>query len=175
MERPKFIILEAQPDFPGEDLSAQNADMLGLHYLRETAGLDAETDRLFDHQRALFELAQLALWVRGVKIADAPKEYRSFTAGFATYELVQTLVTGAAYNTDLAVMRADLHLVNSNTAPFAEIAERNALWHLERPNLHQAITSAGEAREETTHQLEARVIGAQLAFELQRPIFDVAA
>jgi len=175
MERPKFIVLETQPDFPGEDLSAQNADMLGLHYLRETAGLEGETERLFDHQRALFELAQLALWVRGVKIDDAPKEYHSFTGGFAAYELVQTLVTGAAYNTDLAVMRADLHLINSNTAAFVGIAERNALWPLERPNLYQAITSAGEAREETEHQLEARVIGAQLAFELQRPLFDVAA
>jgi len=175
MEKPKFIVLEPQPEFPGEDLLPQNADMLGLHYLRDTAGLDAETDRLFEHQRALFELAQLSLWMNGFRIADAPREYRSFTGGFAAYELVQTLVTGAAYNTDLAVMRADIHLINSHTVAFAEIAERNALWHLERPNLHQAITSAGEAKEETEHQLQARVIGAQFAFELQRPLFDVAA
>ncbi|HEY8886437.1 MAG TPA: hypothetical protein VIM31_02995 [Candidatus Microsaccharimonas sp.] len=182
MEQPKFIIpqvqpvivLEAQPDFPGEDLSTSNAEMMGTYYLRHTEGLDGEAERLFEHQRALFELAQLALWLRNIRIDDAPKEYRSFTQGFAAYELVQSLVTGAAYNTGLAVMRADLHLINSNNAPFAEVAERTVLWPFERPNLYQAITTAGEARAETESQLHSRVIGAQLAFELQRPLFDAA-
>jgi hypothetical protein len=182
MEDPKFfipqaqpvIILETQPDFPGEDLTSSNADMMGTYYLRHTEGLDSEAERLFEHQRALFELAQLALWMRNISINDAPREYRSFTQGFAAYELVQSLVTGAAYNTGLAVLRADLHLINSNTAPFAEIAERSILWPFERPNLYQAITVAGEARAETEAQLHARTVGAQLAFELQRPLFDAA-
>jgi len=174
MERPKLILLETQPDFPAEDLSEHNADMLGTYYLRHTIGLEGETERLFEHQRALFELAQLALWLRKIKIDDAPKEYRSFTRGFASYELVQSLVTGSAYNTELAVMRADLHLINSTNAPFIEIAERNALWPFERPNLYQAIAASGEALEETEAQLHARVTGAQLAFELQRPLFDAA-
>lgn len=175
MEQPKLIVLEAQPDFPAEDLSAHNADMLGMYYLRHTIGLETEAERLFDHQRALFEVAQLSLWLRNIIIDDAPKEYRSFTHGFAAYELVQALVTGAAYNTGLAVMRADLHLINSNNASFVEIAERSVFWPFERPNLYQAITISGKAREETETQLQARVIGAQLAFELQRPLFDAAA
>ncbi|MDB5159790.1 MAG: hypothetical protein JWO99_53 [Candidatus Saccharibacteria bacterium] len=174
MERPKLIVLETQPDFPGEDLSEHNADMLGTYYLRHTIGLEGEAERLFEHQRALFELAQLSLWLRNIRIDDAPREYRSFTQGFAAYELVQSLVTGAAYNTGLAVMRADLHLINSNNAPFAEIAERSVLWPFERPNLYQAITVSGEAKKETEAQLHARVTGAQLAFELQRPLFDAA-
>jgi hypothetical protein len=177
MERPKspkLILLETQPDFPGEDLSERNADMLGTYYLRHTAGLDGEAERLFEHQRALFELAQLALSLRNIRVDDAPREYRSFTQGFAAYELVQSLVTGAAYNTGLAVMRADLHLINSNNPSFVEIAERNILWPFERPNLYQAITVAGEAKDETEAQLHARMTGAQLAFELQRPLFDAA-
>lgn len=174
MEWPKLIILETQPDFPGEDLSENNAQILGTYYLRHTIGLEGEAERLFEHQRALFELAQLALLLRNIQIDDAPKEYRSFTQGFAAYELVQSLVTGSAYNTGLAVMRADLHLINSNNASFVEVAERNALWPYERPNLYQAITVAGEARQETEAQLHARVTGAQLAFELQRPLFDAA-
>ena len=172
MDRPKLIVLETQPDFPGEDLSEQNADMLGLHYLRNTVGLEGETERLFEHQRALFELAQLTLWLRGIKINDAPKEYRSFTGGFAAYELVQSLVTGTAYDTGLAAVRADLHLINSNTPAFVEAADRNVFWPYDRPNLYQAIITAGEARGESEHQLHARVIGAQFAFELQRPLFE---
>ena len=174
MERPKLIVLETQPDFPGEDLSENNAEILGTYYLRHTIGLEGEAERLFEHQRALFELAQLALWLRNIQIDDAPSEYRSFTQGFAAYELVQSLVTGAAYNTGLAVLRADLHLINSNNAAFAEVAERSVLWPFERPNLYQAITVAGEARRETESQLYARATGAQLAFELQRPLFDAA-
>jgi len=174
MDRRKLIVLETQPDFPAEDLSEQNADILGLHYLQHTVGLEGEAERLFEHQRAMFELAQLALWVRNIRIDDAPREYRSFTQGFAAYELVQSLVTGAAYNTELAVMRADLHLINSNNPPFAEIAERSVFWPFERPNLYQAISTAGEARAESEAQLHARMIGAQIAFELQRPLFDAA-
>lgn len=174
MEHPKFIALRTQPDFPAEDLSENNADILGIHYLRHTMGLEQEAERLFEHQRALFELARFSLWLRDVQVEDAPSEYRSFTHGFASYELIQTLVTGAAYNTGLAVMRADLHLINSNNAPIVEIAERNVLWPFERPYLYQAITAGGEARAETPSQLHARVIGAQLAFELQRPLFDAA-
>jgi len=175
MERPKLIILETQPDFPGQDLSSSNADMLGMYYLRHTAGIDGEAERLFEHQRALFELAQLALSLRSIRIDDAPKEYRSFTKGFAAYELIQSLVTGTEYDTDRAVLRADLHLINSNTAPFIEIAERSVLWPHERPNLYQAIAIGSRAREESVAQLQARVIGAQFAFELQRPLFDSAA
>lgn len=174
MEQSKLIVLETQPDFPAQDLSLHNADMLGTYYLRHTAGLEGETERLFEHQRALFEVAQLSLWLRNIVVDNAPKEYRSFTGGFAAYELVQMLVTGSSYDTELAVMRADLHLINSNTAPFIEIAERNALWPYERPNLYQAITDSGKAKEETEAQLQARAIGAQLAFELQRPLFDAA-
>lgn len=175
MEQQKLIVLETQTNFPAQDLSPHNADMMGMYYLRHTVGLEAEAERLFEHQRALFALAQLSLWLRNVTIDDGPREYRSFTHGFAAYELIHSLVTGAAYDTGLAVMRADLHLINSNNPAFVEIAERNVLWPLERPNLYQAITVSGEAREETEAQLQARAIGAQFAFELQRPLFDAAA
>jgi hypothetical protein len=174
MEHPKLIVLETQPDFPGQDLSSNNAEILGTYYLRHIIGLEAEAERLFEHQRALFEVAQLSLWMRNIVIDNAPKEYRSFTGGFAAYELVQAMVTGLAYDTDLAVMQADLRLINSTNAPFVEIAERSVLWPFERPNLYQAISASGEARSENEAQLQARVIGAQMAFELQRPLFDAA-
>jgi len=177
MEHPKpskLIVLEPQPDFPGEDLTDHNAEIIGGYYLQHTPGLRGEAERLYDHQRTLFELAHLSLLLRGITIDNAPTEYRSFVQGFACYELIQTLVTSSAYDIDRGALRADLHLINSLNAPFIEIAERSVLWPFERPNTFRAIVMAGEALEESEAQLHARTIGAQLAFELQRPLFDLA-
>lgn len=119
-------------------------------------------------------MARLTLWLRNIEINDAPQEYQSFTHGFASYELIQTIVTGTAYDTALAAQRAHKHLI-TNTVPELDAAERSASWPFERPNLYGAITASGEVRGETMAQLHARTVGAQLAFELQRPLFDAAA
>jgi hypothetical protein len=172
MERPKLIVLEQQPDFPSEDLSEHNADML-RYYLRTEAGLDAEVTRLFVHQRTLFEMARLTLWLRNIDIDDAPQEYHSFTHGFAAYEMIQSVVTGAPYDISLAAQHVNTDLIN-NSMPANEVAKRSALWPFEKPNLYGTITAVGDARGETMAQLHARTIGAQLAFELQRPVSDAA-
>ncbi|HEY8992665.1 MAG TPA: hypothetical protein VIM37_02335 [Candidatus Microsaccharimonas sp.] len=167
-----IIVLEQQPDFPGEDLSENNADML-RYYLRSEGGLDTEVARLYEHQRVLFEMARLTLWLRNIEIDDAPKDYQSFTHGFASYELIQSVVTGTTYDTARAAQRANKYLI-TNQAPEIDAAQRSAAWPFERPNLYGAIATSGEARGETMKQLHARVVGAQLAFELQRPQLDAA-
>ena len=57
MAHTHFITLENQPDFPGEDLTEKNADMLSGYYLEHTDGLDQAAEQLFNHQRDLFSVA----------------------------------------------------------------------------------------------------------------------
>lgn len=173
MAHTHLITLENQPDFPSEDLTEKNADMLSGYYLEHTDGLDQAAEQLFDHQRDLFSVALQALWLRNVEVPDRPSHYRSFIHGFASYDLIQTLVKQKQYDTGLAMTRTDTLLINSNLPTFVELADKSAFWPFERPNLVRTVTAGGEVRQESDTQLHARAMGAHIAFMLQRPWFDV--
>lgn len=170
---PTFITLEKQPDFPDRDLTDANAEMIGDYYLPETQSVAIEAERLSEHQRALFQslIGVLALRESEVQIEDEPQAYRAFTLGFASYEFIQLLVTESAYDTSKAAVRLQSLYTGPETISFSE---RVPLWPDRRPNIYRTVIKQGLDSDEPNEILQARALGAQVAFELQQPILDAA-
>lgn len=173
MERPSLITLESQPDFPGRDLTDKNAEMIGAYYLPNTPGIELEARRLQQYQRQLFESALIAFALTDmpVKVESSPETYAPFTEGFASYELIQLLVTSSAYNTERSISRLEALYLG---VAMIDMPARIEAWPDIRPNTYRAVLGRGVGKGETIEQLQARALGAQVAFELQRPILDAA-
>jgi hypothetical protein len=173
MNRLSLITLEEQPDFPASDLSDMNAEMIGEYYLPHTPGLEQEARRLQLYQRQLFEAALIAFALTNmpVRLESSPDTYIPFTEGFASYELIQLLVTSSAYDVERAVSRFQaLYL----SAGIVDLPARIETWPDVRPNIYRTVLSPGIGQGASNAQLHARALGAQIAFELQRPILDAA-
>jgi hypothetical protein len=168
-----FIHLEPQSDFPASDLTDDNDDIL-VHVLSDEAGVESHAIYLQQYQRALYETAHMALLYCDYPAENSFDEYQAFTRGFATFETISSLVRPGVYDTSFAALRAQWMLMAPGEFTDVELAKRTKSWPDERPNTHGAVITIGEKRGESMNQLRSRAIGAQIAFELQRPILDAA-
>ena len=174
MHRPvAFITLEKQPDFPDRDLTDANADIIGDYYLPETQAVALEAKRLAEYQRPFFEaiIGVLAMRQASIQIPNEPDSYRGFTLGFASYEFMQLLVTESPYDVAKAATRLQSLYTGSETI---SLTERVEIWPDKRPNIYRTIVKQGLDSDEPNELLQARALGAQVAFELQQPILDAA-
>lgn len=172
MESQRFIHIEKQSDFPASDLTETNATV--LPHVLEFAGIESQARHLQEYQRPLYEMAHYALWRSGFANVNSPEEYSSFTQGFATFEAMSMIVQQRLYDGELAVNRTNMMYVLDADFADVELAERIGKWPDERPNTYGAVVQTGINSQETVNQIRARTIGAQIAFELQRPILDAA-
>lgn len=169
-----FIHLETQHDFPASDLTEVNADILP-YVLDDNSGVESHAVFLQKHQRSLYKTAYKALLYCDYPAENSFEEYQAFTRGFATFEAISSLVRPiGAYDTTFAALRAQWLLMAPGEYIDVELGKRTKTWPDERPNTHGTVVAIGEKRGETMNQLRSRAIGAQIAFELQRPILDVA-
>lgn len=174
---PHLYALERQPDFPDCDLTERNASV--LPHVLEKAGVEGYARFLEKHQQSIYSLSVQALEILGIKpvtsIDDfSPEEYRSFTEGFATFEAFQMAVQQKRYDEHRAIQRAHMLYIVSEPIADLELSQRVGHWLEERPNTEAALIETGDMKGESLEQLRARTLGAQIAFELQRPILDRA-
>lgn len=189
-----LIRLELQPDFPNEDLTDNNASMLA-YQLQSEAGLLAQSEQLQQHQRYVHLIADRALKFLGIKTDYAEEELFSFSHGFASFETISDVVRPPhVYDMHLARQRVEQLFVDTRDffdieieefnramdegrdpqppsrdrpAPELELANRHGILPEHFPNTYDVIVGIGEARHETTSQLQIRTAGAQLAYSLQ--------
>lgn len=172
-----FHVIEKQADFPACDLTEQNAAV--LPHVLEKSGVEGYARHLENHQQYLYSLASQALEILGIRPITSidtysPQEYRSFTEGFATFEAFQMAVQQRQYNAQRAIEHTRaFYLANEEVADL-EFSQRIGYWLEVRPNTEAALIKTGDLKGETLEQLRARTLGAQVAFELQRPLLDVA-
>lgn len=172
--RPQLIVLETQPDFPGCDLTENNATYI-KNLLTHEPGLEAHAEQLQAMQRPIHHLATWALRTQHVQIDYSPAEYKAFSRGFTDFEIISDLVTPpVAYDTAHAASRAQRLFIDNEAIADFEIGGRIAVWPEQRPNTYDTIVALGTLRDESMKQLHARIAGAVIAFELQRPALDVA-
>lgn len=172
-----FITLEQQPDFPDRDLSDANAEIIGEYYLPNTEAIRLEAERLEESARPLFSMVLGFLALKGthMTLEDAPDAYKGFTTGFASYEFIQLLVTRAPYDIGKAALRMQALYADDAQSWMTKaisFSERAAAWPDRRPNVYAAVIKQGFATNASLQNIEARSIGAQVAFELQQPLLD---
>lgn len=168
--RGRIIKLEPQPDYPVEDVSPNNVEMLGGFWLINRPGIDAQTKILAKHQRAVFSMAVTALGMKKIKIEDAPAEYVGFRRGFAAVEFMTTLLHSARDDWDTSVRSAQIMFRDGDFFDANSLAERRDKWMENYPNTCEVMFSAGTALGESMTQLQARAVGAQIALELHDPL-----
>lgn len=172
--RPQLIVLETQPDFPGCDLTENNATYIKNLLAREPS-LEAHAAHLQTMQRPIHDLATWALRSQHREVDYSPAELQAFSRGFTDFEVIADLVTPpAVYDTAHAASRTRQLLVDNEAIADFEVGGRIAVWPEQRPNTYDTIVSLGTLRDESMKQLHARIAGAVIAFELQRPALDVA-
>jgi hypothetical protein len=169
MERSPFIHIQPQPDFPASDLTANNANVLPF-ILDEGSGVEAHARLLQDHQHGVYDIAHRILVMSELPASHSLIEYQAYTRGFATFEAMSSIVHPVMeYNTSYAAAK----LAKLTLRPLL-LLDKAQSWPDERPNTHSAVMKVGVRRGETHNELRARSLGAHLAFELQRPLLDVA-
>lgn len=169
-----FIYLSPQPDFPASDLTDTNAELLP-HLLNDNPGIESQARHLQNYQHALYKTAYNALRFSDYPADDSLQEYQAFTRGFATFEAISSVIRPAfVYDTSYASFKVQLSLIEPGAFVDVELAKRYKAWPEERPRIYDVVTKVGAKQGETFNQIRSRIIGAQIAFELQRPILDVA-
>lgn len=196
-----IIKLQLQPDFPQEDLSDDNVEMLDFQ-LSKDEGLTAYAEQLQHHQRQIHLIADRALKVLGIKTRYAEGELFAFSHGFASFETINDLVhPPRLYNMQLARSRVEQLFVDTRSffeiefeelqrsldenrdmlpvshdrpAPELELANRHNILPNNHPNTYGVILKLGETRDESMAQLQARTAGAALAYSFQTEDLDAA-
>lgn len=171
-----LAILEPQENFPGRDLTDDNAELLKL-LLEDSPEIEAHARYLENHQRSIHALVQTALTHNHYEMVESTEDFQAFTRGFATFEAIIAVVKPNPhfdYDTKPGthrIQRLFLHPASSD--------ERNLLnqyedWPNTRPNIYDTVISISEKRERTLKELRARAVGAHLSYELHRPMLDIA-
>lgn len=165
----EFIHLSAQPNFPSEDLTDSNAEVLS-HILSDESGLEVHARSLETHQCGIYHVAQRALSDAGIRLRYDEDELAAFSKGFTTFETISALVQPPrAYDVVTASRRA-LHLLVMPDLPEAavdiEVATRFETWQKTQPNTDEVITRLGIVKGESARQITARKAGAMIAYEL---------
>ena len=97
----KLVYLESQPRFPSEDVSAGNAEVIGL-LLRENPGIVGQSRFLQAHQRVLHHIATVSMRRGGIRMETSPETYGGFTLGFSALDVITMLLRGRALTMQLA-------------------------------------------------------------------------
>lgn len=171
--RGDLLRLERQPGFPNEDLTDNNADWLSFHLSRTGEG-DAVGLELQQHMRMLHLTAHNALRVSQAEVRYTPGEYRAFCMGFATLELINAMVNPKLYDDTRAILNAWSMLVSPPDNGELDMYNRMTSWIHRYGNVYGVLTIVGAHQGETGPEIQSRVIGAQIACELQAdPVADV--
>lgn len=164
---PKLLVLEHQPDFPDQDLSASNRDILPA-FLYDEPGIVGQSKHLESYQHTLYTLAVFATQQTAEPLDNREKQYRAFTHGFASFDIINILVGNAFKSSKRAVEQFRAYFLDQSFTSEHALAERSDDWPLVWPNIHATVQEIGRLRGETPQLLRARQIGAQIAHELLR-------
>lgn len=165
-------------------------------------GLQAQGEHLEPAQRYIHMLSDLALKATGVATRYDETELRAFSHGFATFELVNmTLKPTQLYDAQAARSAVSKLFADTRSSdelefeeliiadregrdPLAihrdrplveiELAERHAKWAKQQPNMYDVMVTVGERRGETIRALQARTMGATIAYQLETGALDAA-
>lgn len=162
----KLEVLQTQPDFPKEDLVETNVPFVG-YLLRHEQSDRPYAEHLRGSLRTLHVTGHHALEICGIKVDYSEDEYHAFCAGFAALEYTTTVVGRKVYSGDIAVQKTKNLLINGVDMAEFEFADRFKAWQESHPNTHGVIVEAGAEQGETMKQLQARAMGAEMAWELQ--------
>lgn len=89
--QPRISRLTHQPNFPHEDLTTDNAEM--MKYLLVTdSGLDSYAEMLAPKQRYVYEIARKAILSLNIDSPPGPKQLAAFSHGFAGMEIMTDIV-----------------------------------------------------------------------------------
>ena len=186
-----FLHLQLQPNFPDEDLSEQNATI--LKYMLRESGISTQASSLEKHQYGAFQLAQRVLKITGVSLRYSQDELQAFSHGFATYEVISDVVrppgrfdiTRASANANNTLLGKDLTIeivpeegiLSKDQLVMLEtlrsdlvdlnMAEQFGKWQRQQPEADGVVVALGDHRRESLRQLQARRIGAHIAYELR--------
>ena len=175
----ELLTLDHQPNFPGEDLTEKNAAL--LPEVLDLPSIEGQAHHLTEYQRALYVVAHNALLLKGMKAVDSKENFQAFTEGYAALEAMMFVVTGTPsktivtpreYNQGLAVERTFIHHVGPGYFADYEMSERIDQFVFERPRIVQTIVETGKAKDKDIYMQRARIMGGQIAAELQRPHFE---
>ena len=115
----------------------------------------------------LHQTGHQALKILGIDVRYSQDEYNSFCAGFATFEYTARLLGRASFDDQATVQKAKSLLIDNAFMADVEIAERFSKWRDSHPNLYGVILDTGLSQEDTMQQLQARSMGAEIAWEFQ--------
>lgn len=171
----KLELFKPQPDFPKEDLHDTNVPYME-QLLRHEGSDRSYAELLKGSLRQLHITGHQALQAADIKVDYSEEEYNAFCAGFAALEYTAGIVGQKLYNGELAVGKVGRLLLNRADARDTELREvfiaqqvrdRFMAWQQTHPNTHGVILGPGIEQGETMEQLQARSIGAELAWELR--------
>lgn len=162
----QFEVPYAQPEFPKEDLHESNAAYVE-YLLRHEQSNRPYADMLRGSLRTMHSTGHQALQLCGITLDYSQAEYEAFCEGFAALEYTTTVIGQHLYDGDLAVTKTKLLFIDEVDMAEFELADRFTAWQQSHPNTYGVIVNDGEAQGETMKQLQARAIGAEMAWELQ--------
>jgi hypothetical protein len=163
---PSFEVLNRQPNFPNEDLSEANMPMIE-HYLQRDAGVESRAEHSKALLRQIHVTAHEALRHCGVALDYTPEEYAAFCNGFASYEYVSLLVNPRVISGAVLINNVRYILTDKGDLTDIELSERFDGWAKSYPNLREVVLDAGIQKGETMQQLQTRLVGLQIATELE--------
>ena len=162
----EIATLHSQPYFPYEDIEDGNLPF--VRYYLETES----SDKAYGHElqkslRPLHDLGHQALQILGIQLDYSKDEYDSFCAGFATFEYTARLLGKVAYDQAAAIQKTKSLLIDNEFLADAEIADHFAKWCTSHPNLYGVVLDRGVKEDDSMKQLQARAVGAEIAWEFQ--------
>ncbi|MGV9001868.1 MAG: hypothetical protein ACOH18_02840 [Candidatus Saccharimonadaceae bacterium] len=163
---PELEVFKRQPNFPKEDLSDANAAY--VEYLfRHEQGSRAYASWLHPHLRSIHATGHHTLIVCGVEVDNSDAEYDAFCEGFAALEYTSNVVGQRLYSGETAIAKVGRLFINRAHMVEFDLATRFTAWQQSHPNTYGTIVNAGLEQGETLKQLQARGVGAEIAWELQ--------
>lgn len=123
--------LHMQPDFPMEDLTKDNTEML-KRILVNNVGVNVYTSHLQGQQRYIHQIANRAINMLGMKTYYNPDELHAFSHGFVGFEAINDLVhPPRVYDFATANSRVAQYLVDTRDSFDIEL-ERDVLTPAEQ-------------------------------------------
>lgn len=171
-----LAILETQEDFPGGDLTNDNADLLKL-LLEDSPEIEAHARYLENHQRSIHALVQTALTSDHYQMVESTEDFQAFTRGFATFEAIVAVIKPNPqfnYDTKPGTRRVQSLFLHQDSGAKRNLTVQYEEWPNTRPNIYDTVISISEKREKTLKELRMRAMGAHFSFELHRPTLDIA-
>lgn len=168
-----------QPDFPNCDLHEDNAPLM-LYMLKTEAGFQTVASYVYSPnsgqpQRVLHELADNALNWRDIPTEYSEAALQSFVEGFFALETIINVVRPPhVYDLTQAAKNANQFLLETGEMADVELSESFDNWTNEHIRTYGTIANAA-SKPETARRTNVRLMGAHIAYLLQRNLLDAAA